>query len=155
MEPEIKSASGQDDQDEYIDEYYMAYATNLNIRRMHMLCPHARLVETFLLPDYRLAFRGPKPGSSYLTLLHSAGSSVPVALWKVSVKDKESLDQAVQLKSGLYELVAIVVGHQPCFTYLLHPHYPYVKPSENYVECVKEGYKDMGFDKLHIKCAYE
>lgn len=152
MEPEIKSASGQD---EYIDEYYMAYATNLNIRRMHMLCPHARLVETFLLPDYRLAFRGPKPGTSYLTLLHSAGSSVPVALWKVSVKDKESLDQAVQLKSGLYELVAIVVGHQPCFTYLLHPHYPYVKPSENYVECVKEGYKDMGFDKLHIKCAYE
>lgn len=152
MEKETPSVP---EQDEYIDEYYMAYATNLNMCRMHVLCPGARLVDTFLLPDYRLAFRGQKPGSSYLTLVHAMGSSVPVALWKVSLKDKLNLDKAVHVNTGLYEMVAIVVGHKPCFTYLLHPHFPYVKPSEDYVECVKEGYKDMGFDKLHIKCAYE
>lgn len=150
----MELAPVQGAQKEYIDEYYLAYGSNLNMHDMKERCPDAHLVDRFLLKGYKLAFRGPQPGRSYLTLLPAAGCEVPVALWKISVQDKTALDLYEDCPD-LYEIHAMVLCGHPCFTYLMKPIYPYVQPSEEYIECVKQGYRDMGFDKLHLKCAYE
>lgn len=141
-------------QQEYIDEYFLAYGDSLSIDDMKRHCPSAILVDRVFIPDYKLAFRGPSNDHGYLTLVPCSQSIVPAALWKISVQDKETLDHYLE-DSDVFEVHAMFVCGKICFTYLIKNIYPYRDPHPQYLECVKKGYKDMEFDMVYLKCAYE
>lgn len=131
------------------DEYYLAYGTNLNVQNMISHCPDALLLETERLYGYRLVFRGPHNGEAWLSMVKDPGSSVPVALWQISPRDKQILNAYEKCPQEHDELHLILAGRH-CFTYIIRPTYPYAQPSEEYYQLVEAGYKEMGFDLLEL-----
>ena len=119
--------------------YYIAYGSNLNVQQMRWRCPHARIIGTSELKDYRLMFKGSKTGS-YLTIEPETGYTVPVAVWEVSAEDERALDR--------YE------GY-PSFYYKTEER-PYGIPTSSYLSICGQGYRFFGFpvDKLLEACRY-
>ena len=138
-------------------KFYLAYGSNLNVEQMRTRCPYAKVVGTALIADYHLLFRGSKTGS-YLTIEPKADCCVPVAVWKVTALDEKNLDRyegfpnfyykqdfrlAVRTESGEKEL--------DTFAYIMHESYRFELPSPIYVETVRQGYADFGFDFSSIE----
>ena len=71
---------------------YLAYGSNLNLGQMAHRCPDSHVAGKAELLGYRLLFRG-RPGNAHATIEQSEGRTVPVLLWKVSVRDEALLDR--------------------------------------------------------------
>lgn len=69
---------------------YIAYGSNLNLKQMKYRCPTAKLVGKGVVENYELQFKG-MPHCSYATIAPCIGKSVPVALWELQPRDKNSL----------------------------------------------------------------
>lgn len=115
-------------------------------------CPDALLIRLERLYGYRLAYCGKRDGESWLTLKPAPGCSVPIALWKVTEQDKKVLDQYEDVPQ-LYECMNFVIHSLPCFIYIMKPSYPECRPAASYVNCVEEGYREMGFDLVDLRSA--
>lgn len=131
------------------DLFYLAYGTNLNIQNMIKLCPDALLLETERLYGFRLVFRGPHNGEAWLSLVKDPSSSIPVALWQITPKDKEALVRYERCPQE-HDEIHLVLGRRHCFTYVIAPAYPFATPSETYYHTVEAGYKELGFDLLEL-----
>ena len=75
---------------EKLDRIYIAYGSNLNIKQMQQRCPGAKIHSKSELKDYKLVYRY-SSSSAYATIIKSAGSYVPVVLYKISEKHSEVL----------------------------------------------------------------
>lgn len=125
-------------------QLYIAYGSNLNKKQMQYRCPDAELAGIGALTNYRLEFR------RVLTVIPCPGSSVPVAVWKISSSDEEKLD--------IYE------GYPKCYrkenlrvdfsngtgcsamAYVMNGGY-LSPPSDSYYKIVAQGYEDCSLDK--------
>ena len=134
--------------------YYIAYGSNLYTEQMRQRCPDAELIGTSVLPDYRLLYKG-KWNESWLTIEHSAGSQVPVAIWLVSRRDEMMMDRYEGYPILYYkaDLVLPVVDcgdslleNVPAFVYIIQSDNEPAIPSAEYVEECVEGYRRFGFD---------
>lgn len=130
--------------------YYIAYGSNLNKKDMLVRCPDATLVGLGKLQNYTLTYRG-NPGRAYLTIDPKENDFVRVALWDVSDRDKSSLD-AYEDYPDLYdcfdENVIMEDGTSfKGFVYRMYESFPICRPSDAYMECCKQGYRDMGWDE--------
>ena len=134
---------------------YVAYGSNLNIPRMRMRCPGAKIVGTSEIPNHRLMFKGSMTGS-YLTIEPCEGESVPVAVWEISPEHEAALDhyegfptfyykKAMKLpiksaKSGKTQV-------RETFVYIMHEERLYGTPSISYLNICAKGYDAFGFNK--------
>ena len=146
-----------------VKRYYIAYGSNLNIRQMRMRCPHARIIGTSEVPDYRLLFKGSGSGA-YLTIEPCDGMSVPVAVWEVTADDERALDRYEGFPSFYYkkELELPIKGirsgkvrRRTVFVYIMHEDRPLGITSKYYMDVCHKGYRDFGFDETKLKEAFE
>lgn len=70
---------------------YLAYGSNMDEGIMKSRCPNAKFLETGLLQDYRLMFKGEEP-NAYATIEEWEGYSVPYVLWEITENDEKELD---------------------------------------------------------------
>ena len=134
--------------------YYIAYGSNLNVRQMMMRCPTARLIDTSVIKDYRLMFKGSQTGY-YLTIEQSLGSEVPVGVWAVSEADERALDRYEGYPNFYYkkELSLPITGmrtgkvrQRKAFVYIMHENRRLGVPSDYYLQTCIDGYHYFGFD---------
>ena len=143
--------------------YYIAYGSNLNKEQMLFRCPDAELIGTAVLRDYRLLFKG-EWNEAWLTIESREGSGVPIAVWKVSVKDEMMLNRyegypllyyKEELLLPFIECEDTRLEDIPAFVYIMQKDAEPAIPSQEYVAECMEGYRDFGFDPALILEALE
>ena len=136
-----------------MNKIYIAYGSNLNLEQMRYRCPHATVLGTSELKDYRLIFR-----RSYLSIEKSEGDSVPVLLWEITPTDEKSLDR-YEGYPRFYrkETVTVELDGKPvkAMVYIMDERFPLEGPSFSYYSTVTQGYKDCGFDPSIVREAAE
>jgi len=127
---------------------YVAYGSNLHIEQMARRCPTARVYARGSLKDYRLVYRGSKTGS-YASVEPCKGSSVPVAVWEITKSDEASLDRYEGYPTFYYkDTVKVKTGRGVLegMIYIISPTAEPGRPSSYYVDVVRTGYMENGFD---------
>ena len=129
---------------------YAAYGQLLNGSMRDGVCPSMRLVATGRINGYRLVFK------IHEDIEPDDCSSVPVLVFEVDDDDVKSLDKLY--KRGEYYDVALVnvsvsasingyVSDVSAFTYIMLPKYEsYQKPDNWYLDSIRRGYTENGFD---------
>ncbi len=141
---------------------YIAYGSNLNKRQMMTRCPHARVVGTAEIKDYRLLYKGSRSGA-YLTIEKEKGQSVPVGIWEVDDSDERNLDRYEGFPVFYYkENMTLPVTDEngnteekDCFVYIMHEDRKLGLPSPYYEAICARGYESFGFDLESLLEAYE
>lgn len=129
---------------------YAAYGQLLNRSMRDGICPSMRLVATGRINGYRLVFK------IHEDIEPDDCSSVPVLVFEVDDDDVKSLDKLY--KRGEYYDVALVnvsvaasingyVSDVSAFTYIMLPKYEsYQRPDNWYLDSIRRGYTENGFD---------
>ena len=84
---------------------FAAYGAGLNRTEMAKHCPTAKLIDSAVLKNYRLSFRGSKAGA-LATIEKARGGSVPTLLWEISPQDEAAIDRWIGVPE-LYRKTAI------------------------------------------------
>ena len=136
---------------------YLAYGSNLNLGQMAHRCPDSQVAGKAELLGYRLLFRG-RPGTAHATIERCKERTVPVLLWKVSVRDEALLDR-YEGYPYYYDKVQIPVELDgktvSAMTYVMQPGFDLNKPSPSYLHTIREGYRAAGFDQAVLDQALE
>ena len=139
-------------------KFYLAYGSNLNVEQMRWRCPDSGIVTTGMIDGYQLLFKGSLTGA-YLTIEPMEGSSVPVAVWRVTRRDIEALDRYEGFPSFYYKrgfkLRCDDGRTRNCFAYIMHEERAIGIPSNSYVHTCLSGYKSFGFDKRYLQDALD
>lgn len=133
--------------------YYIAYGSNLVKDEMAYRCPSARAIGSAMLSGYKLEFR------FYLTIHQAKNGQVPVGVWEIDEDDLARLDayegypvlydrKKIEVEVGGEKLNALVY-------FMRRGRYPIYKPSYDYIERCKKGYRDFGLDIHYLLNAYE
>lgn len=137
---------------------YAAYGQLLNRSMRDGVCPSMRLVATGRINGYRLVFK------THEDIELDDYSSVPVVVFEVDDDDVKSLDKLY--KRGGYYDVALVdvsvaasingyINNVSAFTYIMLPKYEsYQKPDNWYLDIIRSGYEESGFDIGLLDAAY-
>lgn len=127
---------------------YVAYGSNLNLEQMARRCPTAKVIGKGEIKDYELLFRGYR-ASAVATVEPKAGSSVPVLIWEIGPEDERSLD-IYEGYPRLYGKVNLEVqtedGCESIMAYTMREGHEIGKPSMYYLNTIKTGYQEAGFD---------
>lgn len=126
---------------------YAAYGSNMNIDQMIRRCPEAKLICPGILKDFSLEFRG----NGVATVIPEVGQMVPIVLWSITKECEDSLD-IYEGYPRLYIKKEITVETRDinvtAMVYVMNG--PYLKqtsrPSENYYNIIKEGYRDNNIE---------
>ena len=143
-------------------KYYLAYGSNLNVEQMAWRCPDAKVVGSGVISGYRLLFKGSKSGA-YLTIEKDPDSIVPVGVWEVSEDDEAMLDHYEGYPNFYYKKQMEIPYCTPsgevrvckAFVYIMHEERNCGIPTKFYMSICKKGYKDFGFDTVHLDLAFE
>ena len=122
---------------------YLAYGSNLNVKQMEIRCPRAKIMGSFLLPNYKLVFRG------VADIEESEGDYCPVGLWKITRKCLGALDR--------YEGYPTLYRREDiggCMTYMMNSS-NYAEPSWGYLETIKNGYRDFDLPEEYLSRAVD
>ena len=138
-----------------MNQYYLAYGSNLSVEQMAKRCPDAIYVGTAELKDYQLLFKQGSSGT-YLTVEPKDGSRVPVLVWRISKKDEKELDYYEAYPSLYYKTTMLVeikpfIGENTtesieALIYIMHEDRPLGSPAQEYYDVCAEGYQRFGFD---------
>ena len=127
---------------------YIAYGSNLNLNQMAGRCPTAKVVGKGEIKDYELLFRG-YDGSAVATVEPRKGASVPVLIWEIGPDDEGRLD-VYEGYPRLYGKTNLEVqtenGCESIMAYTMNDRYHIGMPSDIYLETIRKGYQDAGFD---------
>ena len=129
---------------------YCAYGSNLWHAQMAARCPGAVLAATLHLPGWRLALR------RYALVEADPVAACPVALWRVTEAHMAALDR-FEGHPGVYRrgrvtLPAPVEGEAEAWIYHEVSSRQGPPPAE-YVERLRAGYADCGFDPAPLDAA--
>lgn len=131
-----------------IRKKYVAYGSNLNLEQMQRRCPTAKVVGKGEIKGYELLFRG-NPSASYATVEPKEGASVPVLIWEIGEEDEKHLDW-YEGYPRLYCKKNIPVetedGTESIMVYIMNDGPKIGKPSDAYLNTIKRGFHDAGFD---------
>ena len=134
---------------------FAAFGACLNRTEMAKHCPTAKLIDSAVLKNYRLSFRGSKAGA-LATIEKASGGSVPTLLWEISPQDEAAIDRWIGVPE-LYRKATIKVRRDGILVdvliYILNSGKPQNKPSAFYYSTLLEGYKAAGFDAKILKAA--
>ncbi len=142
---------------------YAAYGSNMNLKQMAVRCPNAKVVDTGILEDYKLTFRGVYKGVANIE--PCKGKEVPIVLWEIT----EDCEVALDMYEGyprLYEKreVKVKIGTKikKAMAYIMTDEYndkPSL-PTAYYLGVINQGYLDNGLDletlkRAHLECLKE
>ncbi|MGG5460491.1 gamma-glutamylcyclotransferase family protein [Clostridium sp. B9] len=120
---------------------YFAYGSNLSLKQMKIRCPEAIPMVRVRLKNYKLVY------NKYADIIPCDGSEVYGAIYELSLKDLENLDE-YEGYPNLYKKIDLKVEDNKGICYEA---FAYVmvekgdeKPDENYVEIIKIGYENWG-----------
>lgn len=129
---------------------YTAYGQMLSETMRKIVCHNAKVVGIGILNGWKLVFK------IHEDIEPDDCSSVPVLVFEVDDDDVKSLDKLY--KRGEYYDVALVnvsvaasinghVSDVSAFTYIMLPKYEsYQKPDNWYLDSIRRGYTENGFD---------
>ena len=124
--------------------YYFAYGSNLHHLQMKRRCPKCRFVKKMILHDYNLTFRS-KYGAADIE--KKVGGKVYGALYLISKPAEKRLDVYEEYPS-LYKKMYFKHNNKKVMTYIMVKKTKLVPPTINYLNVIKQGYKDC---KLSMK----
>lgn len=130
---------------------YVAYGSNLNIAQMALRCPTAHIYGTGLLNNWELIYRGSMTGS-YATIRRRKGSAVPVVVWSIMENDEKSLDIYEGYPRFYFKqnvMVDLPSGKKKAMVYIMDLKRKPGRPSQRYVESIREGYISNNLDIRH------
>ena len=136
---------------------YLAYGSNLHLGQMAHRCPDSQVAGKAELSDYHLLFRG-RPGNAHATIEEAEGRTVPILLWKVSVRDEALLDryEGYPYYYGKVQIPVELDGKTvSAMAYVMQPGFDLNKPSPSYLHTIREGYQAAGFDQAVLDQALE
>lgn len=144
----MKGFNGAD----YKTKYYIAYGSNLNKAQMKDRCPTAKAVYTGLMHGWELFYAGSKSGN-YATIRKCEGKAVPVAVWEITPYDEFDLDMYEGYPTFYYkETIKFKVDDEEKegMVYIMRKDAIEGKPSNYYINVVRQGYKDFKFDEKYL-----
>lgn len=127
---------------------YVAYGSNLNIAQMQARCPHATIYSSAILSNWELIYRG-TPTNSHATIRRKKGSIIPVLVWSITNSDEQRLDIYEGYPSYYYKqniMVNINGLRKKAIVYIMNKSCLPGRPSARYVNTIRQGYYDNGFD---------
>ena len=90
------------------ERLYFAYGSNIDLHQMSYRCPNATVVETAVLENYELLFRGNRTGFGVATIRPKEGGQVHGLIWKLTLDCERSLD-VYEGYPGFYEKQTVSV----------------------------------------------
>jgi hypothetical protein len=127
---------------------YIAYGSNLHVKKMAERCPDAKQVDSIMLTDCRLVFRG------VADLEYAPGEQVPVGVWDISAKDEVALDRYEGYPAfyGKYEMPINGTEHK-ALVYLMVDREGVMPPSAWYANIIADGYRHFDLDLAYLHAA--
>ena len=124
--------------------FYFAYGSNLHHLQMKRRCPNCRFVKKIILHNYSLAFRS-KYGVADIE--KKMGKKVYGALYLIPKVAERTLDIYEEYPT-LYKKMFFKYGNKKVMTYIMPKKTKIVLPTDQYLNTIKQGYKDC---KLSMK----
>ena len=124
--------------------YYFAYGSNLHHLQMKKRCPNCRYIKKMILRNYQLAFRS-KYGAADIE--KKFGKKVCGALYIISESAEKRLDVYEEYPT-LYKKMYFKYYNKKVMTYIMPKKTKLVPPRTQYLNIIKQGYKDC---KLSLK----
>lgn len=112
---------------------------------MRRRCPDAQPAGGLVLPGWRLVLR------KFALIEPAANGACPVGLWRVTLTDLESLDRHEGPHTYARMRIALPGGGM-AWTYQELRHRP-GPPAAEYVQRLRAGYRDFGFDTAPLDAA--
>jgi AIG2-like family len=120
---------------------YFAYGSNLNVAQMAQRCPGAKPLGRIKLPGWKLVFRG------VADAIQEPGAFCYGGVWRITPEDEAALDTHEGVRHGLYRKEYIPIEPMPdgedCVLIYTTNSTGIFPPSESYLECIKQGYRDF------------
>ena len=124
--------------------YYFAYGSNLHHSQMKRRCPNCRFIKKIILKNYTLTFRS-KYGAADIE--KKVGKKVYGALYIISKAAEKRLD-IYEEYPFLYKKMYFNYQNKKVMTYIMVRKSKLVPPRTQYLNTIKQGYKDC---KLSMK----
>lgn len=127
---------------------YIAYGSNLHLAQMGSRCPSASIYDVGVLNNWELIFRGSKTGS-HATIRRKTGCSIPVLVWEIQPRDERNLDMYEGYPTYYVKrdvMVDIGGKKRKAMVYIMNDRAKPGIPSPQYVNTIRQGYKDNSFD---------
>ena len=132
--------------------YYFAYGSNLCHRQMKSArCNGCRYIKNAYLNDYEMSFCHPKSNNiyGYANVHKKEGSRVPGAIWEITKEHEKTLDVYEEYPASYKKDYFNLDGNKVMF-YIMET-CSFKKPSQKYVNIIKEGYKDCDLDLGYLE----
>ncbi len=138
-----------------MEKYFIAYGTNINTAELAKAFPEVKILGYTYLYNYALEFVG-FDGHAVATLVKKHGAKTPVAVWdfpeelRYTIANYEPFPYMykkikVNVKIEKQKLSGVV--------YVTKQKLQHGTPSPEYLQILKQGYKEAGFDESLIDTA--
>ena len=129
--------------------YYFAYGSNLHHLQMKRRCPNCRFIKKIILHDYSLTFRS-KHGAADIE--KKMGGKVYGGLYVISKTAERKLDIYEEYPI-LYKKMFFRHGNKKIMTYIMIKKTKLVSPTTQYLNVIKQGYKDCRLSMKSLNAA--
>ena len=141
-----------------MSKYYIAYGSNMNLRKMAMRCPTAEKVGVGKLKNYELQFKG-SAYNAFATISQHHGKDVEILLLKIEESDEKCLDR-YEGYPNFYEKETVEVELEngdvvEGMVYVMEQSQKFGHPSYYYLQTIAEGYVKNGIDVSSLEMALE
>ena len=130
-------------------KFYIAYGSNLNIKKMKLRCPNAKpLIEINgirikILRGWQLNF------NRYANITRKKNGCVPIGFYEITKICEKKLD-IYEGYPFLYTKIYLNVNSVLAMTYVMKKN-GIRKPSMKYFSEIETGYENFGLDKKYLK----
>ena len=129
--------------------YYFAYGSNLHHLQMKRRCPKCRFIKKIVLHNYNLTFRS-KHGAADIE--KKMGGKVYGGLYVISKTAERKLDIYEEYPI-LYKKMFFRHGNKKIMTYIMIKKTKLVSPTTQYLNVIKQGYKDCRLSMKSLNAA--
>ena len=129
--------------------YYFAYGSNLHHLQMKRRCPNCRFIKKIVLHNYNLTFRS-KYGAADIE--KKADGKVYGGLYVISKAAERKLDIYEEYPI-LYKKMFFRHGNKKIMTYIMIKKTKLVSPTTQYLNVIKQGYKDCRLSMKSLNAA--
>ena len=130
---------------DFLPEPYAAYGSNLWHDQMRRRCPDSEVMGVAMLRGWRLVLR------KFALIERDPGAACPVGLWRITRRDLEALDRYEGPFTYARTRITLPDG-SVAWTYKEIRHRP-GPPAAEYVDRLRRGYRDFGFDPAPLEAA--
>ena len=129
--------------------YYFAYGSNLQHLQMKRRCPNCIFIKKIILQNYSLTFRS-KYGAADIE--KKRGGKVYGGLYLISKTSERRLDIYEEYPT-LYKKMFFMHGDKKVMTYIMEKKTRLVPPTTQYLNLIKQGYKDCRLSMKSLNAA--